>query len=109
MSPDGSAKRFRGAGSGADWSPDGQRFVFALGGDLWTSTVAGTERLPLSVAPGSDARPEWSPDGAEVVFLSSQGSQTDQLRLWRVDVNGTGRRLLAPDRESVSSVSWGRR
>ena len=53
MSPDGSAKRFRGAGLAPDWSPDGQRFVFALDGDLWTSTVAGAEREPLAMAPAS--------------------------------------------------------
>jgi TolB protein len=106
MSPAGTYKRYRGEGLAADWSPDGQRFVFALGGDLWSSTVAGTEREPLSVAPGTDARPKWSPDGLQVAFLSSQGSATDEYRLWRVDVTGTNRRLLTADRESVTSLSW---
>ncbi|MGE5690869.1 MAG: hypothetical protein ACM33B_09975 [Pseudomonadota bacterium] len=106
MNPDGSAKRYRGAGAAADWSPDGTRFVFSLAGDLWTSTVRGQERTPLAVAPGTDARPRWSPDGTQVAFLSSQGSATDQYRLWRVDVTGADRRLLTPDRESVASLSW---
>jgi len=109
MSPTGTLKRFRGEGAAADWSRDGQRFVFALNGDLWTSTVAGTERKPLSVAPGTDARPKWSPDGLQVAFLSSQGSVTDQFRLYRVDATGSNRRLLTPDRESVSSLSWAAR
>jgi TolB protein len=109
MNPDGSLKRNRGAGAAPDWSPDGRRFVFALGGDLWTSTVLGAEREPLSMAPGTDARPQWSPDGTQVAFLSSQGSETDQYRLWRVDVSGANRRLLTPNRESVASFSWARR
>jgi WD40-like Beta Propeller Repeat len=66
MNPDGSSKRFRGAGIAPDWSPDGRRFVLALlQGDLWTEAVGGTDRRPLSVAPGADARPEWSPDGTQ--------------------------------------------
>ena len=48
------------------------------------------------MAPASDARPQWSPDGTQIAFLSSQGSPTDQYRLWRIDVGGTNRRLLTP-------------
>lgn len=109
MNPDGAAKRFRGAGIAPDWSPDGQRFVFALDGDLWTSLVTGAEREPLAMAPAVDARPQWSPDGTQIAFLSSQGSPTDQYRLWRIDVSGTNRRLLTPARDTVSSFSWARR
>jgi TolB protein len=109
MNPDGAAKRFRGAGIAPDWSPDGQRFVFALDGDLWTSLVTGAEREPLATAPAVDARPQWSPDGTQIAFLSSQGSPTDQYRLWRIDVGGTNRRLLTPARDTVSSFSWARR
>jgi Tol biopolymer transport system component len=109
MNPDGAAKRFRGAGIAPDWSPDGQRFVFSLDGDLWTSLVTGAEREPLATAPAVDARPQWSPDGTQIAFLSSQGSPTDQYRLWRIDVGGTNRRLLTPARDTVSSFSWARR
>ena len=106
MAPDGSLKRFRGAGIAPDWSPDGRHFVFALDGDLWIEAVGGTDRRPLSVAPSTDARPEWSPDGERVAFLSSQSSPTAQYRLWQVDADGGGRRLLLPDRASVTTVSW---
>jgi Tol biopolymer transport system component len=109
MSPDGSAKQFRGAGLAPDWSPDGQRFAFSHDGDLWTSHVDGSDRRPLSVAPGADARPEWSPDGRRLAFLSSQGSPTDGYRLWEVGADGAARRLLAPGREGVSAVSWAQR
>jgi Tol biopolymer transport system component len=109
MNPDGSSKRFRGAGFAPDWSPDGRRFVFALLNDLWTEAVGGTDRRPLSVAPGSDASPDWSPDGTQIAFVSSQGSPTEQYRLWRVGADGGSRRLLTPDRDSVHSPSWGRR
>jgi Tol biopolymer transport system component len=105
MGPAGGAKRYRGAGIAPDWSPDGKRFVFALDGDLWTSTVAGTERAPLSLAPGVDARPEWTPDGLGVGFLSTQGSSTDEFRLWRVDADGTNRKPLG-ERAGVASFSW---
>jgi Tol biopolymer transport system component len=106
MNPDGSAKRIRGQGIAPDWSPDGRRFVFVLRGELWTEAVGGTDRRRLPVAPGADARPEWSPDGTQIAFLSSQGSETAQYRLWRVDSDGENRRLLTPDRESVSALSW---
>ena len=106
MNPDASAKHYRGQGIAADWSPDGRRFVFTLRGDLWTEAVGGTDRRRLPVALGTDARPEWSPDGTQIAFLSSQGSPTDHYRLWRVDANGENRRLLTPDRESVTALSW---
>lgn len=109
MDPDGSLKRFRGPGLAPDWSPDGRRFAFAHEGDLWTSAVGGSDRRPLSVVPGTDARPEWSPDGRRLAFLSSQGSTTDQYRLWEVAADGGERRLLAPGREGVSAVSWAQR
>jgi Tol biopolymer transport system component len=108
MAPNGTAKRYRGPGLAPDWSPDGTRFVFAHDGDLWTSTVTGDERTRLTAASGSDARQVWSPDGTQIAFVSSQGSPTDQYRLWRVDITGTNRRLLAPEHESVSSASWAR-
>jgi len=88
------------------WSPDGRRFVFVLRGELWTEAVGGTDRRRLPVAPGADARPDWSPDGTQIAFLSSQGSPTGHYRLWRVDADGENRRLLTPDRESVSALSW---
>jgi Tol biopolymer transport system component len=106
MNPDASSKRIRGQGIAPDWSPDGRRFVFVLRGELWTEAVGGTDRRRLPVAPGADARPEWSPDGTQVAFLSSQGSPTAQYRLWRVGADGQNRRLLTPDRDSVSSLSW---
>ncbi|MDF2752052.1 MAG: TolB protein [Gaiellaceae bacterium] len=106
MNPDASSKRIRGQGIAPDWSPDGQRFVFVLRGELWTEAVGGTDRRRLPVAPGADARPEWSPDGTQVAFLSSQGSPTAQYRLWRVAADGQNRRLLTPNRDSVSSLSW---
>jgi TolB protein len=106
MNPDASSKRYRGQGIAPDWSPDGRRFVFTLRGELWTEAVGMTDRRRLPVAPGADARPEWSPDGTQIAFLSSQGSPTAQYRLWRVDADGENRRLLTPDRESVSALSW---
>ncbi len=106
MNPDASAKRIRGQGIAPDWSPDGRRFVFVLRGELWTEAVGGTDRRRLPVAPGADARPDWSPDGTQIAFLSSQGSPTGHYRLWRVDADGENRRLLTPDRESVSALSW---
>ncbi len=109
MNPDGSGKRIRGQGMAPDWSPNGKRFVFTLRGELWTEAVGGTDRRRLPVAPGTDARPEWSPDGTQIAFLSTQGSPNDQYRLWRVDADGENRRLLTPDRDSVSALSWSRR
>ena len=75
MNPDGSSKRFRGAGFAPDWSPDGRRFVFALLGDLWTEAVGGTDRRPLSVAPGGDAAPTGRPTARRSRLCRPRGAR----------------------------------
>jgi|TARA_B100001971_G_scaffold179889_1_gene175704 Tol biopolymer transport system component len=48
-----------------DWSPDGNRFVFASDRDgnseIYIGSLNGTERSNLTRHPGSDTQPNWGP------------------------------------------------
>ena len=53
-----------------DVSPDGQRIVFDMLGDLYTMPIAGGKATPLTSGMAFDAQPRFSPDGQKVVFVS---------------------------------------
>lgn len=73
-----------------DWSPDGQRIVFASGGDLWVIEDGGSGLTQLTAGPEWDDKPAWSPDGSLVAF-----ERADRIHL--VGVDGSGVRRLFPD------------
>ena len=61
-----------------DWSPDGQRFVFAMNDgkrdDLWVADADGSGARKLLDCNGSCRwldDPDWSPDGNEIVYSRS--------------------------------------
>ena len=58
-----------------DWSPDGQRFVFAMNDgerdDLWVADADGSDARMLLDCRGSCRwldDPDWSPDGKQIVY-----------------------------------------
>ncbi|MBA3891183.1 MAG: PD40 domain-containing protein [Gemmatimonadaceae bacterium] len=55
-----------------DVSPDGQRLVFDLLGDVYTMPITGGKATPLTQGMAFDAQPRFSPDGKKVVFVSDR-------------------------------------
>lgn len=58
-------------------SPDGERIVFASGGDLWTVPVGGGTAHLLVSHPATESRPLWSPDGRHLAFTSNRTGNGD--------------------------------
>ncbi len=55
-----------------DVSPDGQRIVFDMLGDLYMIPFAGGDAVRLTSGMAYDAQPRFSPDGKRVVFVSDR-------------------------------------
>jgi WD40 repeat protein len=55
-----------------DVSPDGQRIVFELLGDLYTLPAAGGTATRITSGPAFDTQPRYSPDGKRIVFLTDR-------------------------------------
>ncbi len=54
-------------------SPQGKRFVFLRRGQIWTSTLDGSEKpAQLFQARGQADSLQWSPDGSKLAFVSSR-------------------------------------
>ena len=86
-----------------DVSPDGERIVFDLLGDLYLLDIEGGEAVPLLRGMAYDAQPRFSPDGESVAFVSdrSGGANLWVLRLDLTDTlqvtRGNGNLYLSPE------------
>jgi len=68
-----------------DVSPDGQRIVFDLLGDLYTLPIAGGKATRITAGLAHDMQPRWSPDGKRIVFVSDRSGDDN---LWIADADG---------------------
>jgi imidazolonepropionase-like amidohydrolase/Tol biopolymer transport system component len=90
-----------------DVSPDGQRIVFDLLGDLCVMPIAGSATQPatrLTSGPAYDMQPRFSPDGKRIAFSSDRGGLWN---VWTTDANGKDPKQVSKDtRWFVNSPTW---
>ncbi len=77
-----------------DVSPDGQRIVFDLLGDLYTLPIGGGEATRIVGGMSFESQPTWSPDGRTIAFLSDR---TGVENLWLADADGSNPRAVSKD------------
>lgn len=68
-----------------DVSPDGQRIVFDLLGDIYTMPITGGKATAISHGIAYDAQPRFSPDGTRIVFVSDRSGGEN---VWLMNADG---------------------
>lgn len=82
------------------WSPDGSRIAYSVqSASHWSMEIAvmnadGTGARSLTANQTDDLGPDWSPDGSQLVY---HGWREGRPRLFIINVDGTGDRLLTSD------------
>lgn len=88
-----------------DVSPDGQRLVFDVLGDLYTIPIDGGSAIQLTKGMAFDSQPAYSPDGKTIAFISDRSGKED---LWIMDSDGNNPRALSDGGkdELFASPGW---
>jgi Tol biopolymer transport system component/imidazolonepropionase-like amidohydrolase len=90
-----------------DVSPDGQRIVFDLLGDIYTMPIGGSGTTPatrITSGPAFDMQPRFSPDGKRIAIASDRDGLWN---IWTIDPEGKNARQVSRDRRwFVNSPSW---
>jgi imidazolonepropionase-like amidohydrolase/Tol biopolymer transport system component len=77
-----------------DVSPDGQRLVFDLLGDLYTLPIAGGEATPLTHSVAWEMQARWSPDGRRIAYISDAGGGDN---VWVMNADGSDARAVTKE------------
>jgi Tol biopolymer transport system component len=85
-----------------DVSPDGQRIVFDLLGDLYTLPIKGGRATRVTSGMAFDGQPRYSPNGKWIAFTSDRSGVDD---IWIMSTNGTGVRRLTHNDGSALYIS----
>ncbi|HEX4933416.1 MAG TPA: hypothetical protein VFV33_09570, partial [Gemmatimonadaceae bacterium] len=75
----------KGTWMSVDVSPDGQRLVVDLLGDLYTLPIGGGAATRLTSGMAHDAQPRWSPDGQRIAFISDRSGGNN---VWVIAADG---------------------
>jgi tricorn protease len=84
-------------------SPDGDRYAFALRGDVWVLPAAGGEGERLTSGPADDDWPRWSPDGRRIAYSSGAKGRR---AIFVIDVATKETRQVTPGAHTDDFHAW---
>ena len=99
-------------GISADWvetSRDGKQVAYVSypQGDLWRSSIDGTDRVKLTFGPVKPVLPRWSPDGQSILFFDFPSGPNHPGRMYVIPATGgTARELLPNDTHNEQDPTW---
>ncbi len=89
---------------GLDVSPDGERVVFDLLGDLYLLPIGGGDAEALTNGMAWDMMPRFSPDGSEIAFISDRSGGDN---VWTIPVaGGEPKQISREDFRLVNNPVW---
>lgn len=87
-----------------DISPDGQKIVFDILGDIYRMPVSGGKAELLSGGVSWECQPRFSPDGKLIAFTSDRDGGDN---IWVMDADGKNRRQVTKENyRLVNSPAW---
>lgn len=89
-----------------DISPQGDRLVIEVLGDLYLLPIEGGKAVPLSTGMHFDSTPRFSPDGSQIAFISDRDGPDD---LWVMPADISSEKERDADAQApvkLTSSSW---
>src|SRR4051812_12299760 len=90
-----------------DVSPDGQRIVFDLLGDIYTMPIGGSGTsgaTRITSGPAFDMQPRFSPDGKHIAMASDRDGLWN---IWTIDPDGKNAKQVSRERRwFINSPAW---
>ena len=87
-----------------DVSPDGERIVFDMMGDIYVMPIEGGRAERISSGPAFDVQPRFSPDGSTISFTSDRAGGDN---IWIMDADGDDPRQVSKDTfRLLNNAAW---
>ncbi len=84
-------------------SPDGSMISFSYQGDIWTSSLDGTNSKRLTIHEGYETTPKWNNDGSKIAFTGNRFGNND---IFVINTEGGSSKRLTYHSSNDLLVDW---